>query len=794
MSSKKTVLVIVESPSKIKKIKSILEGLLDFKDKYNFIVKASYGHICDLDSKKLSIDIENNFEPTYKVSESKTHVVSELRRAKKNSDCVWIASDYDREGESIAWHIHKSLKLNDQNSKRIIFTAITKEALKNAVENMTKINIDMFKAQQARRVIDRLIGYLISPVLWKQIQSSNKKDISLSAGRIQSVVSKLIIDRENEIKKHNTMSSFKTNGVFKKENKKINSELNKQFNNKNDVKLFLQECISSKFIVDEVTKKKSTRKPSAPFITSTLQQEASNRLKFSPKKTMSVAQSLYDNAYITYMRTDCYTLSDEAIELGKAKIIELFGEKYYNKIRKTNTKSKNSQEAHEAIRPTNFDLLDLSDDESMDEQQNKLYKLIYKRTMASLMTNASVEIITTKIKLFENEKIDYCFVSKNEKILFDGFLKIYKPLNLDSDGNVIEETNENNEIISVKKGDILVRENIISKEKYSKPKHSRYTEASLVKKLDDSGLGRPSTYSSMISIVQDRNYAVKKDKDGEEKKIRTYVLNGSNEIEKKSENVKVNNEKQKLFPTEIGIIVNDFLNKHFSNIIDYQFTIKMEEYLDKINNGELIWHHCVKKIFDMFYPKVKELNGSMHLEKDDYRRSLGIDPKTNREIVTYIGKYGPLVQMVNPDSDGKQKYAPLKDINIREVTIQQALKLLKYPYNLCLLKNKDVKICIGKYGVYIKYDNKNYSLGELKEEELDEEKVKEIIFKPTENVKSNIIKKINDNIIIKNGKYGPYISYKNKLNVKIYGKKKPEDLTENDCNLMINNKKKNKSK
>lgn len=795
------ILVIVESPSKIKKIQQILNQL--FENKYEFIVKASYGHVRDLDSKKLSINIEKDFEPIYIKGQNKDRVISELRFANKQCKEVWLASDCDREGESIAWHLSELLDLTKERRKRIIFSEITKTALKKASENPKDIDMNMFYAQQARRVIDRLIGYLISPILWKQIQNSTKKSVSLSAGRVQSVVMRLIIEREQDIQKFESNGYYKTVGQFtykgKKDTKTLNTDLNENLKDKKEAKMFLTNCLDSEFMVSEVITKKSTRKPSAPFITSTLQQEASTKLRMSPKNTMASAQKLFEAGYITYMRTDSVELSKEAIDMISDHINKNYGEDYLN-VKQYKGKSQNSQEAHEAIRPCKIKITNVSDDESMTNYEDRLYRLIWKRTVASQMSSAKVEICTTKISVSKSP--DYYFTTKSEKILFDGFLKVYKPTN-DNEDEDEKDNIEDKEFIKLKKGDILTRKSIVSSERFSKPPHGRFTEASLVKKLDEMGIGRPSTYSSMISVVQDRKYADKKDKEGVDKDINIYKLNGTNTIEKQKDKIKIGGEKQKLFPSSIGFIVNEFLLKHFSNILDYKFTANLENQLDNVSGGEIKWNKIVKEIYDMFHPKLLELGHSDNLEKDKFKRVLGTDPKTGYQVQTYIAKYGPVVQLTKPDN--KHKFAPLKDIDMKDVTLEQALKLLKYPYEACEYKNKKVEVCKGKYGVYLKYNGKNFSIGETTEESLkDLDVIKKIVDGMTQNkdsgdnqsgtqYKSNIIQKFNDKVCIKNGKYGPYVCYKDgKLNVKIYGNKKPEELTLEDCIKMINKKKQQK--
>ena len=768
----KKKVMIVESPAKIKKISSFLD-----KD---WVVIASYGHFRDLDAKKLSIDVNDNFKPNYSVSESKKNVLHDLKYHQKNAESIWLASDYDREGESIAWHISDELKLNSSNRKRIVFTSITKKAILDAIKAPSDIDMNMFYSQQARRILDRLIGYLVSPVLWKHIQSSNKKKISLSAGRVQSVVLRLIVEREIEISKFQSNKYFKSNGIFiTPKNEKLFCELDYNFEEKDQIVNFLEDCKTASFKICEVRVNKTTRKPSPPFITSTLQQEASLKLRMSPKSTMSTAQKLYEAGLITYMRPDSFTLSPDALAQIENKISLDFGDNYVN-ITHYDNKSKNSQEAHEACRPCDIEVDEISDDLNISNEGKKLYRLIWERTIASQMSPAKVEILTNKITV-EGHK--HKFVSKSEKILFDGFLKLKMK---EEDNDSEEDDNVKNNVIKHKpsKGDELKYQEINSTEKYSKPPHARFTEASLVKKLDEMGIGRPSTYSSMISIIQDRNYAEKKDKEGEEKEIHTLKLKANN-LDIKTGKTKVGGDKKKLFPTNIGNIVTEFLTKHFSEIMDYKLTATIEQHLDDIANGTKVWHDVVKHFYDLFYPVVEKMGDSSFLEKDNYKRLLGTDPKTGQEIYTYIGKFGPLVQLKGVDGD--HKFAPLNDINIKDITLEQALDLLAFPKKIGDLNGIDIILQTGKYGFYLKYNKKNFSVSNS---DISLKDAKEIIKNGGEAKKSNLIKQLNDIIAIKDGKYGPYISYKNgKLNVKLYGKKNIEDYTLEDCIVLINRKK-----
>ena len=778
------VLVLLESPAKIQKVSKLLGD--------GYIVKSTYGHLRDLDKKTLSIDINNLYKPNYYIYPEKKNIINEIKNTYKTCDSVLLAADYDREGEAIAWHVAEILKIPLKNRKRLLFTEITKKGIENGLKNLKDLDINMFYSQQARRIIDRLIGYTLTPQLWKHIQNSMKKGQSLSAGRVQSVVNKLILERENLITDFNSNSYYKTNGKFVYNDSKLIGELNTKFDSKSISEDFLENAANSEFIVKNIKKSISTRKPSPPFITSSLQQEASNKYKISPKNTMSIAQKLYEGGLITYMRTDSVTISEDILDNIETKIKSLYGEKYSNKKQYTN-KSKNSQEAHEAIRPCNIELNTLEGvNDKYTNYDIKVYNLIWRRTIASQMSACKVENINIDISIVEENISDkLVFNSKNEKIIFDGFTKLYKPFNDTEDNGDDDSQTKNNIIGSIKIGDKLNMKNIISSEKFTKPPHLRYTEASLIKKLEELGIGRPSTYSSMITTVQDRKYVEKKDKKGEEKKITILKLEDYT-IEEKNEKIIINDEKQKLFPTEIGIIVNTFLNKNFENILDYKFTANIEEDLDNIAKGNKNWVSIVDKIYKSFMINVTKLTSSSSLEKQKYSRLIGIDPKTKYEIHTYIAKYGPVVQLKNSKDLTKSKFAPLKDIKMEEVTIEQALELLKYPYTYCKIDNKNVEICKGQYGIYIKYDKKNIALNGLTETDLNETIINKLVKNKSNpnsdnkiEYKSNILKTINKDIIIKNGKFGPYICYKEKTNVKIYSKKKIEELTLEDCNVMI---------
>ena len=814
--SKDGILVILESPAKKEKVKKLL-GLVS-KEKY--IVDASYGHIRDLNKKNMSIEIDNGFKPIYIVNDDKKQVISNLKREYAKCKGVLLACDFDREGEAIAWHLSEVLSVPKGKRDRLIFTEITKKGIEHAVQNIKPLDLNMFYSQQARRIIDRLIGYKISPLLWNNIQNTMKTKISLSAGRVQSVVNRLILEREEEIKNFKDSSYYKTDGLFIFEKNKIQAELSKKIEDKDTADKFLEICANSIFKVGKIKKTLTKKSPSAPFITSTLQQEVSNKFRIGPKQTMMVLQKLYENGLITYMRTDSVTISEEILDKIEEYIINKFGDKFHNRKQYKN-KSKNSQEAHEAIRPCNIELknldtLNITTNGKYTNYDIKIYNLIWNRTIASQMTQAEYENIFININILKPWKKgyiknpDFYFISKIIKQMFDGFMKVYKPYedpeNQENDTSSTNNSKSNLLVIEKKLKENMKVElkSIVSTEKFTKPKHLRFTEASLIKKLDELGIGRPSTYSSMVTTVQDRKYVNKKDIEGKDKKYNILKLEDFT-IEESQLSIKINSEKQKLVPTDIGGIVNKFLVKNFDMILNYNFTAQMETDLDFIEQGKVDWVNVINKIYKLFNGAVLKLTGitGNKLEKNKHKRILGKDPKTNFEVCTYIAKFGPVVQLKNTDDLNNSKFAPLKEIKMEDVTLEQALELLRYPYKFGVLNNKDVCVCKGQYGIYIKFNKKNYSIS-ISEENLTLDIIKDIIKKKDSysnkdskdggSSSGNIIKKINNDIVIKSGKYGAYISYKNKENIKIYSKKKTEDLTLEDCNAIIKNYRDYKSK
>ena len=646
-------LVIVESPAKAKTIESYLGK--------GFVVKSSIGHIRDLPKKgNIGIDIDDDFKPKYVISEDKKHIVADLKKSVSKSKIVWIATDEDREGEAIAWHLKEVLDLDDSKLKRIVFHEITKKAITKAVQNPRKINANLVDAQQARRVLDRLVGFELSPVLWRKVKQG------LSAGRVQSVAVRLIVERENEIKNFESNSYFKIIANFKnKESKNFTSEINRRFTNDQEAVQFLEQCKDAEFVVSDLQKKPAKKTPSAPFTTSTLQQEASRKLGYSVSQTMTVAQKLYESGKITYMRTDSVNLSDDAMMSAKKEISRSYG-KEYSHTRSYSTKSKGAQEAHEAIRPTNMEEKLIHGDASHE----KLYQLIWKRTIASQMSEAILERTVAKISI---SNMDDQFVSRGEMIKFDGFMKVYME-------GKDEDTEEKKGMLPfLNVGDVTICKDIVASQKFTKHP-PRYAEASLVKKLEDLGIGRPSTYASIITTIQKRNYVVKESREGIPRNYQTISLsNGSINSEIKTEKTGV--EKNKMFPTDIGFVVTDFLVDHFDNVLDYGFTAGVEKEFDKIAAGNKSWNEMIRNFYGDFHLKVEDVIGNV--QKSTGERLLGKDPKSNLNVYVRIGPFGPMAQLgekQEDDSSPKPKFASLlKGQSIKTITINEAMDLFKLP-------------------------------------------------------------------------------------------------------------------
>ena len=666
-------LVIVESPAKAKTIQKYLG-----KD---FEVKSSFGHIRDLPKKGMGINLED-FTPDYEISADKKKVVADLKAAAKKAETVWLASDEDREGEAIAWHLAQELKLKSENTKRIVFHEITKNAILKAVENPREIDQNLVNAQQARRVLDRIVGFEMSPVLWKKVKPG------LSAGRVQSVAVRLIVEREKEIREFKPVPSYKVEGVFTNlEKQEISAKLKKDFTKEQDAENFLNQVQSIDFKVLNVDVKPAQRSASAPFTTSTLQQEASNRLGYGVTTTMRVAQRLYEEGYITYMRTDSVNLSQEAINAAKSQILKEFGEEY-SQPRNYVTKSASAQEAHEAIRPTDFGVKSIG-----DAQLNKLYQLIYKRTLASQMANAKLEKTIIEIG---NPELPQHFEAQGEVIVLDGFLRAYGIYK-----NEDEEQEDGDKILpKVNVGEALAYKKITAVEKFSRPV-SRFTEAGLVKKLEELGIGRPSTYAPTIQTIQNREYVDKREIEPKEREIVKLTLTKTG-LKKEILMEKFGGDKNKFVPTDIGIVVNDFLTTNFNEILDYGFTAKVEQDFDEIAKGEEKWKDVLKNFYSSFHPKIEDVGENA--DRATGERLLGQDPKTGKNVYARIGRFGPMVQIGETDSDEKPIFASLMATqNIVTITLEEALELFKVPFDLQDYEGKTVTVGVGRFGPYVKW-------------------------------------------------------------------------------------------
>ena len=673
-------LVIVESPAKAKTIQKYLG-----KD---FEVKSSFGHIRDLPKKGMGINLED-FTPDYEISADKKKVVADLKAASKKAETVWLASDEDREGEAIAWHLAQELKLKSENTKRIVFHEITKNAILKAVENPREIDQNLVNAQQARRVLDRIVGFEMSPVLWKKVKPG------LSAGRVQSVAVRLIVEREKEIREFKPVPSYKVEGVFTNlEKQEISAKLKKDFTKEQDAENFLNQVQNIDFKVLNVDVKPAQRSASAPFTTSTLQQEASNRLGYGVTTTMRVAQRLYEEGYITYMRTDSVNLSQEAINAAKNQILKEFGEEY-SQPRNYVTKSASAQEAHEAIRPTDFGVKSIG-----DAQLNKLYQLIYKRTLASQMANAKLEKTIIEIG---NPELPQHFEAQGEVIVFDGFLRAYGIYK-----NEDEEQEDGDKILpKVSVGEALAYKKITAVEKFSRPV-SRFTEAGLVKKLEELGIGRPSTYAPTIQTIQNREYVDKREIEPKEREIVKLTLTKTG-LKKEILTEKFGGDKNKFVPTDIGIVVNDFLTTNFNEILDYGFTAKVEEDFDEIARGEEKWKDVLKNFYSSFHPKIEDVGENA--DRATGERLLGQDPKTGKNVYARIGRFGPMVQIGETDSDEKPIFASLMATqNIVTITLEEALELFKVPFDLQDYEGKTVTVGVGRFGPYVKWGEAFISL------------------------------------------------------------------------------------
>jgi DNA topoisomerase-1 len=755
-------LVIVESPAKAKTIEKFLgEG---------FVVKSSFGHIRDLEKKNLGIDIENNFEPTYKVSSDKKAIVKELKDLAKEAKIVWLASDEDREGEAIAWHLYEELKLKEENTRRIVFHEITKEAITNAIKTPREIDINLVNAQQARRILDRLVGFELSPVLWKKIKPS------LSAGRVQSVAVRLIAEREREINVFNPEEYYRAVANFIIEDGKkrsvLKAELPSRFKTEEDTRTFLDQCSGAKFTVSDIVKKPLTRKPAAPFTTSTLQQEAGRKLGYSVSQTMTVAQRLYEAGNITYMRTDSVNLSSLAENAAKKAIIEDLGEKY-SKTRKFTNKTKGAQEAHEAIRPTYMDKQNVDG----SDQEKRLYDLIWKRTIASQMADAKLEKTTISIAI---EGTVNKFQASGEVVVFDGFLNVYTESNDDE-----QDSDESGLLPPINEGDILEAREITATQQFTN-NPPRYTEASLVKKLEELGIGRPSTYAPTITTVQNRGYVEKESRDGRKRDYKVYTLIGT-DLQDEIKTQITGTEKKKLFPTDIGLVVTDFLKEYFQDIMNYNFTAQAEEMFDTIASGDSVWQDSISKFYAPFHKTVEEtLENS---ERQSGEREIGIDSKSGRKIIVRIGRFGPIAQIGSQGDEEAPIFAGLKkDQSIETITLEECLELFKFPRQLGDYEEKMITIGIGRFGPYVRHNSKFVSIKKDEDDPatIDLERAIVLIEDKREADRNKIIKTFDQDeaVQVLNGRWGPYIGF-NKQNIKIPKETVAADLTYEECLELI---------
>ena len=754
-------LVIVESPAKAKTIEKFLGK--DYK------VLSSYGHIRDLKKKEFSIDTDT-FQPDYEIPAEKKKLVSELQSEAKDAEMVWLASDEDREGEAISWHLFEVLKLKPENTKRIVFHEITKSAILKAIETPRDININLVNAQQARRVLDRIVGFKLSPVLWRKVKPA------LSAGRVQSVTVRLVVEREREIQAFHSEASFRVTAVFMVpdadgKNVEIKAELSNRFKTKKEAFAFMQQCKSASFNIADITTKPVKKSPAAPFTTSTLQQEAARKLGFTVAQTMMVAQKLYESGNITYMRTDSVNLSSLAINASKETVLSLMGEDYV-KVRQFATKSKGAQEAHEAIRPTYMEKQSVEG----SQQEKKLYDLIWKRTIASQMADAELEKTTAVISI---SGMSDTFVATGEVIRFDGFLRVYKE---SYDDDAEQQEDESRLLPPLKKGQTLERKEIVATERFTQHP-PRYTEASLVRKLEELGIGRPSTYAPTISTIQQREYVEKGDKPGVERKYDVLTLQ-EDTITDQSKTELTGSEKGKLIPTDIGTVVNDFLLEYFPEIMDYNFTANIEKEFDEVADGDKEWEKVMKSSYNQFEPLV-EKTLAVKSEHKVGERMLGTEPASGKPVSVKIGRFGPVVQIGSADDEEKPRFAQMKKgQSIETITLEEALELFKLPRTLGDYEEKTVTVGVGRFGPYVRHNNVYVSIPKGTDPmEITLEESIELIEKKRKTEEERHIKRFEDtDLEVLNGRFGPYICYKKK-NYKLPKTlaTAPADLTYSQC-------------
>ena len=751
-------LVIVESPAKAKTIEKFLGS--------EYKVVSSNGHIADLPSNELGIDIENDYNPKYKITNDKKDLVKKLKNELKGVDTVWLASDEDREGEAIAWHLAENLNLNESNTKRIVFREITEKAIKNAIENPRQINKSLVDAQQARRIIDRLVGYKISPILWRKVKGG------LSAGRVQSVVLRLIAEREKEILNFNPVSSYKTTAEFINSNNiKFKAKYSINTNDDDNFNYFLDGFKNAEFIVSSVKKSPLLKKPAPPFTTSTMQQEAARKLGFNVSRTMQTAQRLYEAGHITYMRTDSVTLSETAQNSIKNAIETKFGSNYHQSRNFTN-KSKNAQQAHEAVRPTNF----LNNIQNLDADQSNLYDLIWRRSVASQMSDAKVDKTTVKIKSNNHEGL---FQSDGEVIKFDGFLKLY----IESKDNQNNDDSQNNVLPNFTEGERIAKDKILVTQIFSKPPF-RFTEASLVKKLEELGIGRPSTYAPTITTVMNRKYVFKGTNNAQTREIVQYIIDSNINRNVNQENYGSN--KGKLVPSEVGLLVNEFLTNNFKNIIDYNFTASVENEFDSIANGSKDWKSIIDKFYNPFSLVIDDVQKNAKRETGE--RVLGLDPKSGRQLSVKLGKYGPIAQIGKVDEDEKPLFASLlPDQQISKITAEEALKLFELPVYVGDFENERVEANIGRYGPYIRYNKVFIPIPDgFNPFTITIEKSIDLIKAKIEAQKPILVYKSYD-VTKGKGRFGPYLKWNNTF-INVNKNYDFENLTEENCVKLIEEK------
>lgn len=755
-------LVIVESPAKAKTIQKFLGK--------EYKVMSSYGHIRDLEKKDFSIDVENDFQPVYVIPDDKEALVNELKKASQGAKTVWLASDEDREGEAIAWHLSEVLGLKKENTKRIVFHEITEPAILAAIENPRDIDKNLVDAQQARRVLDRIVGFELSPVLWKKIKPA------LSAGRVQSVAVRLIAEREQEIRNFKSEQYYRMSGeMLTQEQSSVSCELNKRFTSREQAVEMLEHCKDATYTVADIQVKPVKKSPAPPFTTSTLQQEASRKLGFSVAQTMRVAQSLYESGHITYMRTDSVNLSSLAINTISKEIKQTLGDQYL-KVRKYHTSSKGAQEAHEAIRPTFIKNHDISG----SAQERKLYNLIWKRTIASQMADAQLEKTQVDINISgRTERL----VANGEAVKFDGFLKVY--FETSDDDDAINASGEFHMLPVMKVGDQLELREMIATQRFTQ-QPNRYSEAMLVKRLEELGIGRPSTYAPTISTIQARDYVVKGESKGVKRSFEQISLKNG-KISTKSKSELVGNEKGKLIPTDVGMVVNEFLTKYFPQILDYNFTAKVENEFDDIAEGKRKWNDEIKDFYKGFHKSIEDVS-SMRLEHKVGERVLGNDPATGKPVSVKIGRYGPLVQLGSTDDHDKPRFASLqKDQSVATITLEEALKLFDMPRMLGEWEGAQVSVGIGRFGPYVKHNGKYVSIPkEMSPYSITLDEATTLIVEKRASEAKKVLKTFDEDpdMQVLNGRYGAYISYK-KQNYKIPKKVNAEEITLEECRAIV---------